>query len=197
MNDSASLEAQLRFTREIDRLKEVFRQTRLLNTDRRENSAEHSWHLAVMTLVLKDYADEEIDRLRVLHMVLLHDIVEIDAGDTFCYDDEAVRDQETREKKAADRIFGMLPVGQAREFRELWDEFERRETPEAKFAHALDRFQPLLHNYHTQGASWQKHGVRVDQVLRRNQVMKEGSQRLWREAERMIHDAVKKGWLAS
>ncbi len=196
MNDNLKLDAQLRFALEIDRLKEVYRQTRLLNTNRRENSAEHSWHLAVLTMVLRDYSEPGIDSLRVLHMVLVHDIVEIDAGDTYCYDEIAVRDQKVREQEAATRIFGILPDGQAREFRELWDEFECRETPEAKFAHALDRLQPLLHNYHTQGKSWLKHGVRVDQVLDRNRVIKDGSERLWREAERMINDATGKGWLA-
>ena len=196
MNDNLKLDAQLRFALEIDRLKEVYRQTRLLNTNRRENSAEHSWHLAVLTMVLRDYSEPGIDSLRVLHMVLVHDIVEIDAGDTYCYDEIAVRDQKVREQEAATRIFGILPDAQAIEFRELWDEFERRETPEAKFAHALDRLQPLLHNYHTQGKSWLKHGVRVDQVLDRNRVIKDGSERLWREAERMINDATGKGWLA-
>ena len=196
MNDNLKLDAQLRFALEIDRLKEVYRQTRLLNTNRRENSAEHSWHLAVLTMVLRDYSEPGIDSLRVLHMVLVHDIVEIDAGDTYCYDEIAVRDQKVREQEAATRIFGILPDGQAREFRELWDEFECRETPEAKFAHALDRLQPLLHNYHTQGKSWLEHGVRVDQVLDRNRVIKDGSERLWREAERMINDATGKGWLA-
>lgn len=191
------LERQIRFIIEIDKLKRVFRQTWLLDQSRRENDAEHSWHFAVMSVLLLEYAgDPSLDLLRVLKMVLVHDLVEIDAGDTFAYDDARNRDKEARERKAADRIFGILPADLAAEIRRLWEEFEARDTPEARYAAALDRLQPLLHNYYTQGRTWREHGVTCEQVLRRNRHMADGAPTLWRFAEGLIRDAVQKGYLA-
>lgn len=191
------LERQLRFIVEIDKIKNVFRQTFLTDGSRKENDAEHSWHLAVMAVLLKEYAAEPgLDLERVIKMVLVHDIVEIDAGDTFCYDEKGAEDKREREEAAAARIFGMLPPDQARRTRELWEEFEAMETPESRFAAALDRLQPLLHNYNTGGATWREHGVTSDRVLQRNSHMADGSPALWEYAEALIRDAVDKGYLA-
>ncbi len=195
--DRERLKKQIAFIVEIDRLKRIFRQTYLTDASRKENDAEHSWHLAVMALILLEHAGSPApDILRTVAMVLIHDIVEIDAGDTFCYDDAGARDRESRERRAADRLFAMLPPDQAAEFRSLWEEFEARRTPEARFAAALDRFQPLLHNYITGGKSWQEHGVTADRVIERNRHIAEGSEALWDYAESLITDAVKKGYLA-
>lgn len=191
------LERQLRFVEEMDRLKQVRRQTLLMDASRPETSAEHSWHVAVMALVLAEYAGGEgLDLLRVLQMLLLHDIVEIDAGDTYCYDPEGLRDQAERESRAADRIFGLLPSDQGRRLQALWEEYEGRQTPEARFAHALDCLQPLLHNIHTRGKSWKGHGIRRHQVLERNQEARRGAPALWTLAVRLIDQAVKQGLLA-
>ncbi|MFP4105302.1 MAG: HD domain-containing protein [Phycisphaerae bacterium] len=193
MNDR--FEKQIAFVREIDKVKEVFRQTYLLDKSRKENDAEHSWHLAMMAILLAEYASAEVDLLKVLRMVLLHDLVEIDAGDTFAYDEQAYKDKDEREKKAADRIFGMLPGEQAHQFRELWDEFEGRTSCEAKFAAALDRLQPLMHNYFTQGAAWREHDVPASLVRKRNAHISEGAPKLWEFAEYIIDDSVQKGYL--
>jgi len=193
---SERLERQLRFIVEIDKLKSVFRQTLLMHGKRYENDAEHSWHIAVMALLLSEYASgQKLDIARVMKMALVHDLVEIDAGDTFCYDEKGAQTKLAREQSAADRIFGILPADQASEIRALWDEFEARQTPEARFAAALDRLQPLLHNYNTQGAAWQKHGVTSDKVLARNKHIEEGAPVLWEYAENLIRDAVEKGYL--
>lgn len=191
------LEKQISFVREIDKLKQVFRQTPLMDRSRAENDAEHSWHMSVMALVLFEYAEPEVDLLRVLKMLLIHDIVEIDAGDTFLYDAGGAADQAEREEEAADRIFGLLPDDQAREFRSVWGEFEERATPDAMFARALDRFQPLLHNYYTQGGTWQQHGVTADQVRERKVVIADGSAVLWTHALELIEDGVRKGYLSA
>jgi putative hydrolase of HD superfamily len=175
------LRQQLDFIVEIDRLKTILRQTVLTDGSRRENTAEHSWHLAVMALLLSEYAEGEIDLLRAVKMVLVHDIVEIDAGDTFCYDAEANTDKAQREARAADRLFGLLPADQKGELRQLWDEFEARESMEARFANALDRMQPILQNLATGGHSWRVHGIRKEQVIERNHPIAEGSEVLWRE----------------
>jgi len=197
MTDPNRLTQQLRFFAEIDKLKTVFRQTWLLDKSRRENDAEHSWHLGLIAMLLFEYAkDDGVDLLRVLKMVLVHDVVEIDAGDTFAYDKVGVRDQAERERKAADRVFGLLPADQAAEFRALWEEFDARGTPEARYAAALDRFQPLMHNYLTEGKAWRQHGVTADQVLARNAPMADGAPALWAHAEEIIRDAVAKGYLA-
>jgi putative hydrolase of HD superfamily len=191
------LEAQLRFIVEVDKLKHILRQSVLTCGQRHENDAEHSWHLALMAVLLGEYASEEIDLLRVVKMVLVHDLVEIDAGDTYCYDDEAARDKAERELAAAERIFILLPPDQAAEVRALWDEFEAMDTPESRFAAALDRLQPLLLNYHTQGLSWREHGIVDAQVLERNCHMQLGAPTLWAYAEGLIRDAVDKGYLGA
>ncbi len=194
---SDSLRRQLDFTVEIDKLKGIVRQTLLTDGSRNENSAEHSWHLAVMALVLSGYAREkDLDLLRVMTMVLIHDIVEIDAGDTYCYDEEAREGQNEREEKAAARLFGLLPPEQGEEFLHIWREFDARQTPEARFAAALDRLQPIMHNYLTGGAMWRHHGITKDQVVERNRPMEEGAPELWRYASALIDDAVEKGMLA-
>ena len=161
------LTSQLAFLIEIDRLKGIVRQTSLCDGSRRENSAEHSWHLAMMAVVMAEHAERAIDVGRVVRMVLVHDLVEIDAGDTFAYDAAGYVGKDERERAAADRIFGMVPADQATELRALWDEFEAGETVEARFANALDRLQPLLANHHSKGGSWRAHGVSRAQVIRR------------------------------
>ncbi len=193
---SDRLTQQIEFIVEIDKLKQVLRQTLLLDAPRQENDAEHSWHLAVMAVLLLEYAREEVDLLLVVKMLLVHDLVEIDAGDTFAYDEKGNEDKEEREREAADRIFNLLPEDLAAELYALWEEFEGRETPEARFAAALDRFQPLLLNYRSEGAAWKRHGVCSDQVIAYNRHMVEGAPELWTRARAMVEDAVRKGWLA-
>lgn len=194
--EGGRLVRQLDFLREIDRLKTVLRQTVLTDKSRRENSAEHSWHLAVMAGLLQEHANEPgLDVGRVIRMVLIHDIVEIDAGDTFAYDTAGHADKAEREERAAERLFGLLPDDQRAEMMDLWREFEDRTTPEAKFAAALDRLQPMIHNYLTEGHTWRQHGITAGQVLARNRHIAEGSEALWRFAEQMINDAVDKGYL--
>jgi putative hydrolase of HD superfamily len=167
-----------------------------IDADRNENSAEHSWHTAVMAILLAEHAARErIDLTRTIKMMLVHDLVEIDAGDTYCYDEEAGRDRAGRERKAANRIFAILPGDQARDLRALWEEFEARATPEARFASALDRLQALLLNYHTGGRTWRKHGVKEDQVLARAKPIEDGSGVLWRYAKALIDRAVAEGLL--
>jgi putative hydrolase of HD superfamily len=194
-NDSR-LAKQVEFIVEIDKLKQVVRRTWLTDKSRQENDAEHSWHLGVMAILLLEHAQQpRLDLLRVLKMVLIHDLVEIDAGDTFAYDDAGALDKAEREGAAADRVFALLPADQAAELRTLWEEFEARQTPEAKYAAALDRFQPMLHNYRTQGKAWQEHGITADQVIARNQHIAEGSPALWEYAREFVADAVAKGYL--
>jgi putative hydrolase of HD superfamily len=191
------LEKQVRFILEVDKLKEVFRQTLCTQSRRAENDAEHSWHLCLAVIVLAEHANPPgIDVLRVLRMLILHDLVEIDAGDTFAYDTARMADQHEREARAADRIFGLLPPDQCAEFRAVWDEFEAKETPEALFAHAVDRFQPVLLNTATEGSAWKRHQVTADRVLARNSPIGAGSVALWEEASRRINLAVKSGNLA-
>jgi putative hydrolase of HD superfamily len=187
------LERQIAFILEIDRLKSILRRSYLLSDPRHENSAEHSWHLAVMAMVLAEHANSEVNPLRVLQMLLVHDIVEIDSGDTYIYDAAGNDTKAERENAAARRIFGLLPPDQETEIAQLWQEFEARETPEAKFAAALDRLMPLLHNYHTEGRSWREHGITEGQVMSLNSHMNEGSQTLWEYAEALIKDATTKG----
>ena len=194
--DSNRLLKQIEFIVEIDKLKYILRQTLLIDKSRRENDAEHSWHLAMMAILLSEYAREEVDLLKVVKMALVHDLVEIDAGDTFCYDEAGNRDKAERERKAADRIFGMLPEDLGAEIRALWEEFDAMESPESRFANALDRLQPLLHNFRTGGAGWQKHGVTCDMVIERNRHMEAGAPALWAYASAMIEEAVEKGFLA-
>ncbi len=196
MPDDDRLRRQVEFLIEIDKLKGVFRQTWLMDGSRRENDAEHSWHLALLAVVLSEYAAErDVDLPRVVKMVLVHDLVEIDAGDVLVYDRDKGSEWRGREREAAERIFRILPADQADEVRALWEEFEARATPEARFAAALDRFQPILHNYQTQGKLWREHGVTSDQVIAHNRHMAEGAPRLWEYAHDLIRDAVERGYL--
>ena len=195
--ESGRFKSQIEFILEVDKLKQIQRRTTLLDRSRRENSAEHSWHIALIVLILSEYAEaDDLDLLHVIKLLLAHDLVEIDAGDTYCYDEIGGQDQKAREMHAADRIFSILPGDQATSFRSLWDEYEARQTPESRFANALDRLQPFLHNYFTQGHTWQKHGIRKKQVLKRMQPVDEGSHLLWDFVSRLIDDAVERGYLA-
>ena len=186
MEQKTDFEKQIAFILELDKIKKIGRQTYLSDASRKENDAEHSWHLALMAFVMADYANEKVDVLKTIKMVLLHDVVEIDAGDTYAYDTEGNKDKRVRELKAADRIFGMLPLEQAREYRELWDEFEAMETAEAKYANMLDKIQPLLLNDASGGKSWAEHGVRKEQVMARNVRTHEGSEAMWEYAKALI-----------
>jgi putative hydrolases of HD superfamily len=189
------LQDQLRFLKEVDRLKSVVRRTPLLDGSRCETDAEHSWELALMAVVLAEYADPPVVLDRVVHMVLVHDLVEIDAGDTFLYDDRAAADKAEREELAAERIFGLLPDDQATELRALWEEFEAQETAEARFAKALDRLQPLLHNYLTRGGTWKDSSVTAERVVQRKGVIAAGSPALWDHAEALLKEAMAEGFL--
>ena len=188
---------QIEFILEVDKLKHVLRQTILMDKSRRENSAEHSWHIALTVMILSEYArDAEIDFFRVMKILLIHDLIEIDAGDTYCYDDQGRKDQAAREQLAAERIFNLLPSDQARIFRDLWDEFEERKTPESRFANALDRVQPFLHNYFTRGQTWQENDIKSGQVKTRMQPVDDGAPVLWEYVSALMDDAVNKGFLA-
>ena len=186
------LRRQLEFILEIDRLKGVLRQSYLIDSDRHENSAEHSWHLAVAAMVLTEHAKERIDVGKVILLVLVHDLVEIDAGDTFVYDEAANVGKAAREQEAANRLFGVLPEDQAQTFMAVWREFEDRQTPEAKFAFALDRLLPILHNVFTQGRSWKEHGIRQEQALSKNRPIEDGSPVLWEAVESLITQTLAK-----
>ena len=188
---------QIEFIREIDKLKYIFRKTKLINNDRPENDAEHSWHLAMMAIVLAGHANEPIDLEKVMKMVLIHDIVEIDSGDVFAYDTTKSHDNFDEELKAARRIFGILPEEQAEEFINLWIEFEEMKTPESKFARSLDRLEPLLQNASNNGGTWREFDVKYDQVMEKKQVIKDGSEELWKFAENLIDESVEKGILSS
>lgn len=192
----AKLEEQIKFLIEIDKLKTIYRKTNLIHDSRLENDAEHSWHLAMMALILHTKSNSEVDLLKVIKMLLIHDIVEIDAGDTFAYDAVGYADKEERELKAAQRLFGILPAEQAQELMELWREFEEKETAEAKFASSLDRLQPLIHNYSNQGHSWQKYNITSEQVIKRNQEIALGSEELWDYAKSIIDKSVEQGYLS-
>ncbi|WP_163338651.1 HD family hydrolase [Desulfopila sp. IMCC35008] len=190
-----NLSKQIGFLVEIDKLKTVFRRTYVLGTDRHENDAEHSWHLALMALVLCEYANKEVDVSHVLKMVLLHDIVEIYAGDTFCYDIEGNEGKAEREKQAAQKLYSLLPAVQKNDFIVIWEEFEKGETTESRFAQSLDRLMPLLHNYYSEGRAWREHGITRQQVLQRNAHIADGSWELWKFAQELINDSVEKGYL--
>lgn len=189
------LHQQVEFLLEIDKLKTIFRRTRLLHADRFENDAEHSWHLALAAMVLAEYANEETDMGKVIAMVLVHDLVEIYAGDTYCYDEEGARDKKQREEAAADRIFGLLPKEQGEKMRALWEEFEGGQTPEARFANAVDRFQPVLFNLRTSGRSWEENGITRKQVDARVAPIALGSKRLWQYINQLLDEAVDQGIL--
>lgn len=173
------LDRQIEFCREIDKEKFIGRQTYLSDGNRKENDAEHAWHMAIMAILLSEYSNEKIDVLKTVTMLLIHDIVEIDAGDTYAYDDEAKKTQHEREEKAAQRIFGILPQDQAEKFKGLWEEFEQCETAEAKFAHTMDNFQPTMLNAATDGKAWEEHKVLLSQILGRNKNTADGSDLLW------------------
>ncbi|PKM95478.1 MAG: hypothetical protein CVU84_05270 [Firmicutes bacterium HGW-Firmicutes-1] len=190
-------EKQIEFIIEVDRLKSIIRQSYLVDGSRRENDSEHSWHLALMAFILSEHSNKEIDVLKVIKMVIIHDLVEIDAGDTYAYDEIGNEDKYSREVKAAERIFNLLPKDQALEMRALWDEFEERETNEAKFSAALDRVQPIILNYMSEGKAWIHHGISRTQVEKRNEHTKEGSQELWNYVVEIMDKAVSKEYLTS
>jgi putative hydrolase of HD superfamily len=186
----------MRFIVEIDKLKHVGRQTALADGTRQENDSEHSWHISAMAILLSEYSNEkEIDLLKVLKMLLIHDLVEIDAGDTFLYDALGNSTKSKRERDAADRIFGLLPTDQAAEMLSLWEEFEARESPEARFAFAMDAIQPLILSFHNKGWSWKKHGVVKSQIVDKKEPLKIGSVDLWEHAKTLITKAVDDGFL--
>lgn len=186
---------QIEFIKEIDKLKYIQRKTKLFNSDRNENDAEHSWHLAMMTIVLSQHSNTPIDVLKVLKMVLIHDIVEIDAGDTFIYDTQKSHDNTDEERLAAERIFGLLPTEQAAEFIAIWEEFEESKTDEAKFARSMDRLEPLLQNVSNQGGTWQEFNVDYARVYKKKQAIRNGSTTIWEYAEQLLNESVDRGIL--
>ncbi|MGE5505466.1 MAG: HD domain-containing protein [Actinomycetota bacterium] len=194
--DDQRLVRQIGFVLEIDKLKAITRQTMLVDGSRRENDAEHSWHIATMAFVLAEYADEAVDIGRVAQMLLLHDLVEIDAGDAFIHDEAAQAAKAELEVKAAQRIYGLLPPGQGAAMAALWHEFEARESAEARFAHSLDRLQPILHNFATRGGTWQEHGVTADRVAKLLPRIEAGSKRLAAYARALMEESVRLGYLA-
>ncbi|MHC8949759.1 HD domain-containing protein [Sphingobacterium hungaricum] len=192
---SENLSKQIAFIKEIDKLKYIQRKTRLLNSERQENDAEHSWHLAVMAIILAEHANHAIDILKVVKMVLIHDLVEIDAGDTFIYDSQKNHSNSEAERIAAERIFGLLPEEQAAELIDIWEEFEAGKTEEAKFARSMDRLEPLLQNTSNNGGTWKEFDVPYEKVYEKKKVIKEGSDRLWNFAEQLLDESVEKGIL--
>lgn len=193
--ETDSLLKQVDFIKEIDKLKYIQRKTKLFNSDRPENDAEHSWHLAMMTIVLAEHSDAPIDVLKVLKMVLIHDIVEIDAGDTFIYDTQKNHTNTGEELVAAKRIFGLLPQKQADEFIAIWEEFEEGLTNEAKFARAMDRFEPLLQNTSNEGGTWVEFDVSYQKVYDKKKAIEKGSTTVWQYAESLINQSVDRGIL--
>ena len=191
----SKLDKQIAFIKEIDKIKYIQRKTKLFSSDRRENDAEHSWHLAMMAIVLLEHANKDIDLLKVLKMVLIHDIVEIDAGDTFIYSTTKDHNNTNEELVAAKRIFGMLPKEQANDLIAIWEEFEAGETDEAKFAKAMDRFEPLLQNASNSGGTWVEFDVPYHKVYDKKSEIKDGSESIWSYAESLIDDGVGKGYL--
>lgn len=194
--DPERFEKQLAFVKELDRLKTVLRRTYILDGSRTENDAEHSWQIAAMALLFAEYADQKkLDMLMVVKILLFHDVIEIDAGDTYIYDEKARASQAEREQAAAERIYGLLPEDQKDELRVLWEDFESGATPEARFARAIDRFQPLLHNYLTRGKAWQEHDVSSAPVRAVNRKIAPGSKALWEYADKLITESVRKSFL--
>ena len=189
------LKQQLDFALEIDKEKNIFRQTHLSGHGRNENDAEHAWHMAIMAYVLREYANEPVDIARVMLMCLIHDIVEIDAGDTYAYDAEGLKTQKARENAAKERIFSLLPDEQKQELMQLFDEFEEFATPESKFAHAMDNLQPLLLNNSNGGGDWKEHDVSAEQVYGRQRKTRLGSERLYEETDRILQENIRKGSL--
>lgn len=193
MNDR--MHQQLTFLVELDQMKNVMRQTLLADSSRRESDAEHSWHLAMYAMLLAEHADEPIDVNRVIRMVLVHDLIEIYAGDTFCYDAKGNEDKEERERLAADKLYAILPPDQAAEYRLLWEEFDRMDTPDSRFAAALDRIQPLINNYLTNGHTWKLGNVKSAQVYKRMDPIRTGFPKLWAVAESIVKASIEKGIL--
>ncbi len=189
------LEKQIKFILEIDKMKNVFRRTYICDGSRNENDAEHSWHLAVMAIILKDYFDKDINLLHVIEMVLIHDLVEVYAGDTYLYDETGNADRVDREQKAADKLFAMLPENQCKEFMDLWHEFEAKETKESKFAGVLDRFQPLLLNYMNKGNTWQQNNIHSEQLIEKQKIILDGPEEIADLFRKIINDAIDKGYL--
>ena len=189
----SDLQQQLDFLLELDKSKSVYRQTYLSDGSRKENDAEHSWHLAVMVMLLSDYANEKIDVLRTLKMVLLHDIIEIDAGDTYAYDVKANETKETRERLAADRLYGLLPQPQKEEYLKIWEEFEAMDTPEARFANTIDKLQPVMLTNAANGKSWKEHQVKESQIMGRNVRTHEGSEEIWQHFKKIIEENIENG----
>ena len=187
------LEKQLQFILEIDKVKKIIRQTPLSDASRKENDAEHSWHIALMAYLLQEYAQESVEVSKVMLMVLIHDLVEIDAGDTYAYDEEGAKTKDERERKAADRIFGLLPEDQGVYLKALWEEFEAYETAEAKYAHMLDNFQPLLLNDAAGGISWTEHQVKKSQIYKRNEKVEETSVTIWKCMQNKIDKHIQAG----
>lgn len=181
------------FIIELDKMKTILRQTSLISEDRYEDDAQHSWHISVMALILSDYANEKIDTCKVIKMLLIHDLVELYAGDTFCYDKKANKDKRERELEAADKISDMLSKDKGNELRALWDEFEEMKTPEALFAASMDRLQPMLNNYKNDGGTWQKFDVPQSDIYKRIAPVKESSDELWKFVNFMLEDALEKG----
>lgn len=189
----ARFEKQLAFILELDKEKNILRQTHLSDYSRRENDAEHAWHMAVMLYLLKEYANEPFDLAKAMMMALIHDVVEIDAGDTYAYDEEAKKTQAAREAKAAERIFGLLPEDQRDELRALFEEYEAQETPEAHIVRSMDSLQPLLLNDKTEGRDWRSHGVRMEQVIRRQEPGRLGSEKIWEFSKALIERNTREG----
>jgi len=191
------LEKQIKFIIEADKIKHILRKNYTIDNSRRENDAEHSWHLALMTMVLSEHSvKSRLNFFKVLKMVIIHDLVEIDAGDTFAYDKIDNLDKKDREEKAAQRIFGLLPEDQRDEMIQLWHEFEYMENEEAKFAASLDRLQPLIHNYKTEAAGWKGHTITKNDIVKRNQHTKESAPELWKYIEEIIEKVIEKGYIA-
>lgn len=195
MEEQKRFKKQIDFILELDKIKSITRQTYLADATRKENDAEHSWHLAIMAITLYEYFDKEIDLLKVIKMVLMHDVVEIDAGDTFCYDVKANEDKAEREQKAADRIYNILPYDQAEEYKSLWYEFEEGKTQEAIFANILDRIQPIMLNFETEGKLWIENNVSQKQVLQRNQKTLSGPKEIADYFIDILNKAVELGYL--
>lgn len=183
------------FIVEIDKMKTIYRQTSIIGLDQRENDAEHSWHISLMAVILEEYSNRSIDILKVIKMLLIHDLVEIYAGDTFCYDIKGNNDKRERELRAAEKIYGMLDEEKGNELRLLWDEFEEMETPEALFAASMDRIQPMLSNYYSGGGTWSEYNVKKDSIYKRISPVEKTSDELWEYMQYIIEDAEKRGYI--
>lgn len=185
----------INFIVELDKMKSIYRRTEVINERKNEDDAEHSWHIAIMAMVLHEYSDEEIDLLKTIKMLLVHDLVEIYAGDTFCYDKVSNGDKKDREERAAEKIFGLLAEDKGKEFKALWEEFEAMETPEARFSASMDRLQPMLNNYNNGGGTWKEYSVSKKDIYKRIEPVKYSSKELWEFVLYMLEDAYNKGYI--